>query len=157
MSAAKSLAAEIADLQRRLAELDRERESVLIALEHLKIRGEPASQAAPLSQTVPDAAATSALSNADKITLFRSLFRGRGDVFPRRWENPKTGKIGYAPACRNEWVRGICEKPRIKCSDCLNQAFVPMTDEVVRKHLQGRDLAKPRADFTDYMRPSGRS
>ena len=86
------------------------------------------------------------MSNADKITLFRSLFRGRGDVFPRRWENPKTGKTGYAPACRNEWVRGICEKPRIKCSDCLNQAFVPMTDDVVRKHLQGRDLAKPQAE-----------
>ena len=37
----------------------------------------------------------------------------------------------------------LCEKPRIKCTDCLNQAFVPMTDDVVRKHLQGQDLAKP--------------
>ena len=39
---------------------------------------------------------------------------------PRRWENPKTGKTGYAPACRNEWIRGICEEPRIKCTDCLS-------------------------------------
>jgi hypothetical protein len=38
--------------------------------------------------------------------LFRSLFRGRGDVFPKRWENPKTGKA-YTPACANEWVRRI--------------------------------------------------
>ena len=100
-------------------------------------------QTAPLSQVVRDGQTTTALSNADKITLFRSLFRGRDDVFPRRWENPKTGKAGYAPACRNEWVRGICEKPRVKCTDCRNQAFVPVTDDVVRKHLQGRDLAKP--------------
>ena len=62
-------------------------------------------------------------------TLFRSLFLGRDDVFPRRWENSKTGKAGYAPVCRNEWIRGICQKPRIKCSNCPNQAFVPVNDE----------------------------
>src|SRR5262249_9764526 len=93
----------------------------------------------------PDVVATQvALSNAEKVALFRSLFRGRSDVFPLRWENAKTGKAGYAPACRNEWVRAICEKPRIKCSNCPNQAFVPVCDEVVRSHLQGRDLADPR-------------
>jgi superfamily II DNA or RNA helicase len=143
MATKKHPTTEIADLQRRLAELDRERESVLTALEQLKLQREPELQAAPSSQLVTDVAATTALSNAGKISLFRSLFRGREDVFPRRWENPKTGKIGYAPACRNEWVRGICEKPRIKCSDCANQAFVPVTDDIVRKHLQGRDLTKP--------------
>ena len=74
-----------------------------------------------------------------KIGLFRSLFRGRDDVFPRRWENPKTGKTGYAPACRNEWVRGICEKPRIKCAVCPHRRFLPVTDEVIRWHLSGRD------------------
>ena len=51
---------------------------------------------------------------SDKIALFRSLFRGRDDVYPRRFESRKTGKSGYAPACANEWVRGICEKPQIK-------------------------------------------
>jgi hypothetical protein len=45
-----------------------------------------------------------------KIALFRSLFRGRDDVYARRFESRKTGKSGYAPACANEWVRGICEK-----------------------------------------------
>src|SRR6516225_1710302 len=53
-----------------------------------------------------------------KIALFRSLFRGRDDVYPRRFESRRTGKSGYAPACGNEWVAGICEKPRIKCTDC---------------------------------------
>lgn len=48
-----------------------------------------------------------------KVALFRSLFRGREDVYPRRFESRKTGKSGYAPACANEWAPGICEKPRI--------------------------------------------
>ena len=59
---------------------------------------------------------------AEKVRLFRALFRGRMDVFPRRWENAKLGKSGYAPACGNEWVRGVCEKPKVKCSECPNQA-----------------------------------
>lgn len=47
-------------------------------------------------------------STADaKIALFRSFFRGRDDVYPRRFESQQTGKSGYAPACANEWVRGI--------------------------------------------------
>src|SRR5437016_6873607 len=74
-----------------------------------------------------------------KIALFRSLFRGREDVYPRRFENRKTGKSGYAPACANEWVRGICEKPLIKCTDCPNRRFFQITDEVLSWHLSGRD------------------
>ena len=74
-----------------------------------------------------------------KIALFRSLFRGREDVYPRRFESRKTGKSGYAPACANEWVRGVCEKPRIKCAECPNRRFLPVTDDVIRWHLSGRD------------------
>ena len=79
-----------------------------------------------------------------KIALFRSLFRGRDDVYPRRFESRKTGKSGYAPACANEWVRGICEKPRIKCAECPNRRFLPVTDDVIRWHLSGRDDAGQR-------------
>ena len=74
-----------------------------------------------------------------KIELFRSLFRGREDVYPRRFESRKTGKSGYAPACANEWIRGVCEKPRIKCTDCPNRRFFQITDEVIGWHLSGRD------------------
>lgn len=78
-------------------------------------------------------------SSEAKIALFRSLFRGRDDVYPRRFESRKTGRSGYAPACANEWVRGICEKPRIKCAECPNRRFLPVTDEVIRWHLSGSD------------------
>ncbi len=74
-----------------------------------------------------------------KVALFRSLFRGREDVYPQRFESRKTGRAGYSPACGNEWVRGICEKPRIKCSECPHQHFLPVTDDVIRWHLCGQD------------------
>jgi len=76
-----------------------------------------------------------------KIALFGSLFRGRDDVYPRRFESRKTGKSGYAPACANEWVRGICEKPRIKCAECPNRQFLTLNERVIRWHLSGQDDA----------------
>ena len=82
---------------------------------------------------------TNQSSPAGKITLFRSLFRGRDDVYPRRFESRKTSRAGYAPACANEWVRGVCEKPKIKCAECPHRRFLPVTDEVIRRHLSGRD------------------
>ena len=75
----------------------------------------------------------------EKIRLFRSLFRGREDVYARRFESRKSGKAGYAPACANEWVRGVCEKPRIACAECPHRRFLPVTDEVIRRHLSGED------------------
>jgi hypothetical protein len=57
------------------------------------------------------------LTPDENISIFRSFFRGREDVYPRRFENRKSGKTGYAPVCSNEWVRGICAKPKIKCSE----------------------------------------
>ncbi|MCC6765744.1 MAG: DEAD/DEAH box helicase [Deltaproteobacteria bacterium] len=77
---------------------------------------------------------------ADKVKLFRSLFRGREDVFPTRFVSKKTGKPGYAPACRNKFVRGVCELPKVKCGECPNQAFAPFDDAAVAGHLTGRHV-----------------
>lgn len=88
----------------------------------------------------PPVASAVALSSDEKVRLFQSLFVGRDDVFARRWENPKTGKTGYAPACGNEWVRGICEKPRVKCAVCPHQAFTRLGESVLKDHLQGRTV-----------------
>jgi hypothetical protein len=74
-----------------------------------------------------------------KIALFRSLFRGRDDVYSRHFVNRKTGKSGYQIACANLWVRGVCEKPRIRCNACPNRRCLPVTDEVIRGHLSGQD------------------
>lgn len=74
---------------------------------------------------------------SEKVALFRSLFRGREDTYPLRWES-KTGRSGYSPACANEWAPSICEKPRIKCADCSNKAFLAVSDDAVYQHLSGR-------------------
>ena len=82
----------------------------------------------------------SRLSTAEKVALFRRLFRGRTDVYPVRWEGKTSGKSGYAPACANEWRTGICEKPRIKCGDCSNRLLIPMSDAVIYDHLAGKHV-----------------
>lgn len=74
-----------------------------------------------------------------KIALLRDLFRGRDDVYARRFHSRRTGRSGYSPACANEWVPGVCDKPRIKCTACPHQRFLPVTDNAIRCHLTGRD------------------
>ena len=76
---------------------------------------------------------------SDKISIFRSIFRGRTDVYPRRFESRQTGRTGYGPACANEWVRGLCDRRKIKCADCPNRRLLPVTDKVIRWHLTGLD------------------
>jgi superfamily II DNA or RNA helicase len=128
---------EVAAIRARLARLDIEKAELEASLGQLlaiqEIEHSPPS--------VKDAPVTNASSPAAKISLFRTLFRGREDVYPRRWDNPKTGKAGYAPACANEWAPRICGKPRVKCGDCLNRAFLPVTADVIDGHLRGRHTA----------------
>jgi superfamily II DNA or RNA helicase len=97
---------------------------------------------------------TNQSSQEAKIALFCSLFRGREDVYPKRFESLKTGKKGYQPVCRNEWVSGICEKPKIRCDDCVHRQLLPVTDDVVRNHLLGMDpQASSGRDFTIGVYP----
>ena len=91
--------------------------------------------AAPAPTTKVHAKSTS----QEKIALFLELFHGREDVYARRWYNFKTRKSGYAPACRNEWARGVCDKKKQRCADCPNREFVPLSPELIRAHLIGRD------------------
>ena len=90
----------------------------------------------------------------DKIKLYRSVFRGREDVYPRRFESIKTGKSGYQPACKNEWVRGICGKPKVKCSNCESRDYLPLTDQVIEWHLRGENPEEyGNKDFTIGVYP----
>ena len=77
------------------------------------------------------------ISTQEKVALYRRLFRGRTDVYPIRWESKTSDKTGYAPACANEWRTGVCEKPRIKCSDCGNRLLIPLSDSIIFDHLAG--------------------
>lgn len=79
-------------------------------------------------------------TDEEKIALFLSLFRGREDVYARRYYSLKTGKSGYVPACQNEWAPGLCDKKAYRCPDCPHRAFMPLTAQTVRAHLIGRDI-----------------
>jgi len=124
---------EIAQLRDRLTELEDERASLLLRLGTLELPSGVAS-----AQVGAIGRVNASSSNAEKVALFRTLFGARSDVYAMRWENAKSGRSGYAPACSNEWVAGICNKPQIKCSECLHQAFLPLSADVVERHLRGK-------------------
>lgn len=75
---------------------------------------------------------------AAKIALFMDLFGTRRSVFPKLWENAKAGRKGYSPACDHEWRSGVCQKPRVKCSECLHQKFPPLDARAIEAHLRGQ-------------------
>lgn len=81
------------------------------------------------------------LSSEEKIKIFMSLFKGRVDVYARRWENKKTGKTGYSPVCLNEWEPGICQKPRVKCNECKHKSYDALNEKVIENHLRGSIVA----------------
>jgi superfamily II DNA or RNA helicase len=143
------IARQIGVLKDRLTALDQERSEIADRLRGLE---RTQAESAVSQPTALSARVTMKSSTGEKIALFRSLFRGREEVFPRRWENQKTGKAGYSPVCRNEWVRGVCGKPRVRCGECPNQAFVPFGDDVVRSHLTGKATGSA-ADFTAGVYP----
>lgn len=82
---------------------------------------------------------TSCLSLEEKVTLFSSLFKGREDVFAKRWYSKASGKSGYQPVCLNEWNRQFCNKKKYKCAQCPNRHFKNLEYEDIYKHLEGKD------------------
>jgi hypothetical protein len=54
--------------------------------------------------------------------------------------NKKTGKSGYSPVCSNDWRPGVCEKPKVKCSECRFSSYLPLDSEAVRLHLEGKEI-----------------
>lgn len=125
----------IAQEQILLARLDLERQAILDRLHDLRQQLSAIDIAPSLHQE------PSALSPAVKISLFRSLFRGREDVYPKLWISKNGDRKGYMPACANDGGYSLCGKrkfPRVKCGDCHHQAYLPVSDEVIRDHLQGK-------------------
>jgi superfamily II DNA or RNA helicase len=143
---------EISTLKERLAALDRERAEVARRVSALEL---PKNPGCTTPAGFADVNAES--PKAHKIALFRRLFKGRLDVFPRRFESAVSGKVGYAPACRNDFVKGICGKPKIRCGQCTNQAFIPVDDAAVLAHLTGTETGKTKKgkdqDFTIGVYP----
>jgi hypothetical protein len=133
---------DLARAKAQLADLDRSREEMMARVQALRAELDSAPAVPLVATQLPLAAGRRAPQTAaEKVELFRSLFRGRTDVFPTRFVSKKTNKPGYAPACTNKWEPGLCVlKTGGKCTTCANQAFAPVSDQVIAYHLKGRHV-----------------
>ena len=135
-------------LRQALAEIESRRKQVLQEIIQLE------SNTTDVFETDVQTTISNASPTEDKIRLFRSLFRGRRDVYPRRFESVKTGKSGYQPSCKNEWATGICNKPRTKCANCNHREYLPVTNQVIEWHLRGENPEEyGNKDFTIGVYP----
>jgi hypothetical protein len=95
----------------------------------------------PETPSQPSRAAHSAgpaLSTTEKIALFRSLFRGREDVYAQRWESPD-GKSGYSPRTERDWKAYYAAKPdERKRVDRETRKHILLSDEAIHAHLSGK-------------------
>ncbi|HLA48430.1 MAG: restriction endonuclease subunit R [Nitrospinae bacterium RIFCSPLOWO2_12_39_16] len=133
----------IAEAEKHLSTIDGKRHRIIANLNSLRKELQSLNHDTTVvkdTSALQDKILSKTSSPEEKIALFRDIFRGRDDVYPRLWTNKKTGKAGYSPVCNNEWVAGMCEKPRIKCGKCKNRSFASVTDNVIREHLEGKHI-----------------
>ena len=120
-----------------------ERENKRLSEENLQLRRQLGFAEAPQENIeipiIHAASVNKYSSSKEKIELFRSLFRGREDVFAKRWQSTTSGKSGYQPVCENKWAEGLCDKRKYKCANCPNRVLKFLTDEDIYKHLDGKD------------------
>lgn len=126
-----------------------EQENALLREENTRLRRLLAVHGIAIPQLMPanpPPAKTAEMAPVDKeerarmrIALFRSLFRGREDVYARRWESAD-GRSGYAPAAVKDWKAINKSRPEErKKVDQKTRKFLPVTDTVLENHLLGKD------------------
>ena len=74
----------------------------------------------------------------DNITIFKSLFQGRQDVFATHWE--KDGKSGYMPAYKVDWTdyrEHIAKGGTFK--DYPKKQYQLFTYAVILRHFHGSE------------------
>ena len=118
-------------IMRRLHELEEENKRLKSLLSEHGIPFEACAHDGNLtaSQSSSPTNSTISLSLQEKVELFQSLFKGRKDVFAKRWYSDTTKKSGYQPVCEREWNRVFCDKRKYKCSECPNRKFAPLSYE----------------------------
>jgi hypothetical protein len=127
---------------RRLREENSRLRSLLIAHdiripESANFTGEPPQA----SNSAPEVRNPIVATAEQRIALFRSLFRGREDVYAIRWENAD-GRSGYMPKADRDWKSYLSATAEDrKKVDRLTRTYRPLTDDVVRAHLVGEHTA----------------
>ena len=100
----------------------------------------PASKPSDIPNPFPNATVTRKSKPDEKISLFMSLFRGREDVYAKRWFSVKHNRGSYSPVCLNEWVQGVCNKGqgKNKCNRCPNRNLAKLSRNAIFAHLSGK-------------------
>ena len=78
------------------------------------------------------------LNEKQNIELFKSLFRGRTDIYAVRWE--KDGRSGYMPSYKVDWTDYNKHKAQGGTfKDYKNKEHLPFDDSAIESHLTGKD------------------
>ena len=136
MSGDRADNSEIDVLRRKCFHLEQENARLRSLLEDHGIASEAVAKQPqrPAEQTSD----TLKLSTAEKIKLFRSLFRGREDVYALRWESPD-GRSGYSPRTERDWHAYNAAKPEDrKRVDRETRKNLPLIDDAIHAHLTGK-------------------
>lgn len=129
---------EIAAIRRQLEGLDEERNRLAARLEQLQRAKVDAPRPEHTKPTV-----TNCTSAVEKVALFRRQFGGRDLRLPCALGQSKVGKVRVRTGVRKRMGAGrVLAKPQVKCGDCPNKAFIPVTSEVIECHLRGEDRVR---------------
>ena len=72
------------------------------------------------------------------IDLYKSLFRGRTDIYAVRWE--KDGRSGYMPAYKVDWTDYNKHKAQGGTfKDYNNKDYLPFDKQAIESHLSGKE------------------
>lgn len=127
------------DILTKLHELEEENARLKALLAKYGIPYEVKEQKNCIAVSIPQVETYSnKLSLQEKVDLFQSLFKGREDVFAKRWYSDATKRSGYQPVCEREWNREFCDKRKYKCAECPNRQFAPLSYEHIYNHLAGK-------------------
>jgi hypothetical protein len=126
---------------RRLLEENARLRSLLIAHSiPIPEAARPTLQPPQASHSALEARKPGIATAEQRIALFRSLFRGREDIYAIRWEN-NDGRSGYMPKADRDWKSYLSAKDEDrKKVDRLTRTYRPLTDDVTHGHLVGEQI-----------------
>lgn len=129
-----SLNKQLQDLTKEEGELQKRLESIEIEKKFLLSKIQSLMESEPIREIVSSAAPV--LTTKERVSLFRSLFRGREDVYPQRYE-PLGKKPWYGPVGTSGWNCKVCIAAKANLKKCPHREFSPLNDGIVYAHLAG--------------------
>lgn len=128
---------EYGNLQERLdaalAEISRLRDENAALRKAISLSNEPVPRVATKGRA-SSTKVSAALSNEQKVALFRSLFRGREDVYAVRWQF-SSGASGYSPAHSHKIDEKPCRRSRKECEKLGERLYFPLLQDDCRYFL----------------------